>query len=68
MRIGDTVSLSADRIEENRLLLYTQKTGVPVNNVLPEFVLKALDATPKIGNFYFGDGESKLETMSWRRD
>jgi hypothetical protein len=53
MRMGDTVSLSADRIEENRLLLYTQKTGVPVNNVLPEFVLKALDVTPTIGNFYF---------------
>jgi hypothetical protein len=27
MRIGDTVSLSADRIEASRLLLYTQKTS-----------------------------------------
>jgi len=70
MRIGDTVSLSANRIEENRLLLYTQKTGVPVNNVLPDFVLKALEATPKVaGDFYFWDGESKLETIigSWRK-
>ncbi len=70
MRIGDTVSLSANRIEENRLLLYTQKTGVPVNNVLPDFVLKALDATPNVaGDFYFWDGESKLETIigSWRK-
>jgi hypothetical protein len=40
--MGDTVSLSADRIEENRQLLYTQKTGMPVNNVLPEFVLRAM--------------------------
>jgi hypothetical protein len=29
MRIGDTVSLSGDRIEENRLLLYTQKRAFP---------------------------------------
>ena len=70
MRIGDTVSLSANRVEENRLLLYTQKTGVPVNNVLPDFVLKTLEATPKVaGDFYFWDGESKLETIigSWRK-
>ena len=70
MRIGDSVSLSANRVEKNRLLLYTQKTGVPVNNVLPDFVLKALDATPKVaGDFYFWDGESKLETIigSWRK-
>lgn len=71
MRIGDTVSLSGDRIEENRLLLYTQKTGVPVNNVLPDFVLKVLDGTPKVAaNYYFGDGEAKPETIigSWRND
>ena len=70
MRIGDTVSLSSDRIEENRLLLYTQKTGVPVNNVLPNFVLKALEQTPKTaGNYFFWDGASKLETVcaSWRK-
>ena len=70
MRIGDTVSLSADRIEENRLLLYTQKTGVPVNNVLPNFVLKALEQTSKTaGNYFFRDGTSKLETIvgSWRK-
>jgi integrase len=70
MRIGDTVSLSADRIEGNRLLLYTQKTGVPVNNVLPDFVLKALGETAKVaGNYFFWDGTSKLETIigSWRK-
>ncbi|PYU17958.1 MAG: hypothetical protein DMG30_29650, partial [Acidobacteria bacterium] len=62
--------LSGYRIEENRLLLYTQKTGVPVNNVLPDFVLKVLDGTPKVAaNYYFWDGESKLETIigSWRK-
>ncbi len=70
MRIGDAVSLSIDRIEGNRLFLYTQKTGVAVNTILPDFVLKSLDATPKvIEKYFFWDGRSKLETIvgSWRK-
>ena len=70
MRIGDAVSLTADRIEGNRLFLYTQKTGVPVNTILPDFVLKALDATPKVSHtHFFWDGTSNLETIvgSWRK-
>jgi integrase/recombinase XerD len=70
MRIGDAVSLTADRIEGNRLFLYTQKTGVPVNTILPDFVLKALDATPKVSQtHFFWDGTSNLETIvgSWRK-
>ena len=70
MRIGDAVSLTANRIEGNRLFLYTQKTGVAVNTVLPEFVLHALGRTPRVteGHFFW-DGESKLEIAvgSWRR-
>src|SRR5260221_11299754 len=61
MRIGDTVSLSVDRIEANRLLLYTQNTCVHVNNGLSYIALKVLDATPKVAaNYYFWIGESKL--------
>jgi site-specific recombinase XerD len=70
MRIGDTVGLSANRIEGNRLFLYTQKTGVPVYTVLPDFVIKALDATPKTTDkLFFWDGTLKLETIvgSWRK-
>src|SRR5712692_9113082 len=70
MRIGDTVGLSANRIEGNRLFLYTQKTGVPVYTVLPDFVIKALDATPKTTDkHFFWDGTLKLETIvgSWRK-
>jgi integrase/recombinase XerD len=70
MRIGDAVSLSSDRIEGNRLFLYTQKTGVPVNTVLPDFVLKALDMTPKVSEkHFFWDGRLNLETVvgSWRK-
>jgi integrase len=69
MRIGDTVNLSTDRIEGNRLFLYTQKTGVPVNTILPEFVLAALAATPKVTQkFLFWSGVGKLESIvrSWQ--
>ena len=34
MRIGDAVRLTTDQINGNKLILYTQKTGVPVNAVL----------------------------------
>ena len=63
MRIGDAVALSADRLQKGKLFLYTQKTGVPVYTVLPEFVVKALEATPRVTEkLYFWTGEGKLET------
>jgi integrase len=37
MRIGDALALNADRLQGSKLLLYTQKTGVPVYTVLPDF-------------------------------
>jgi integrase/recombinase XerD len=69
MRIGDVVNLSVDRIAGNRLFLYTQKTGVPVNTVLPVFVVEALDATPKVNEKYFfwsGDGKLDSAVRSWQ--
>lgn len=61
MRIGDGVNFSTDRLEGNRLFLYTQKTGVPVNTILPGFVLSALEATPKVTEkFFFWSGRGKL--------
>jgi len=70
MRIGDAVSLKGDRIEGNKLFLYTQKTGVPVNTILPDFVLKALDTAPKLTEkCFFWDGTLNQETIvgSWRK-
>ena len=69
MRIGDAVNLSSDRIAGNRLFLYTQKTGVPVNAVLPDFVLKALDGSPIVNQkFFFWSGVGKLDSAvrSWQ--
>jgi integrase len=59
-----------DRIEKNRLFLYTQKTGVPVHSVLPDFVLQALEASPRTcERFYFWTGISKLHSAvgKWQR-
>jgi integrase/recombinase XerD len=70
MRIGDAVRLTTDQIDGNRLFLYTQKTGVAVNTILPEFVLGALERTPKVTEkHFFWDGQTKLEIAvgSWRR-
>lgn len=55
MRIGDAVNFSVERLKGNRVFLYTQKTGVAVNTVLPDLVVDALAATPKVTDkFYFG--------------
>jgi integrase/recombinase XerD len=70
MRIGDAVGLSSDRIKLNRLFLYTAKTGTPVNTILPDFVLKALEASPKVTEtYFFWNGQAKFNAIvgSWRR-
>jgi hypothetical protein len=59
-RIGDAVNFSTDQLEGNRLFVYTQKNGVPVNALLPEFVLAALDTTPRVTEkFLFWSGKRK---------
>jgi Phage integrase family len=69
MRIGDAVNFSVERLKGNRVFLYTQKTGVAVNTVLPDFVVDALAATPAVTDkFYFWSGIGKLESIvrSWQ--
>jgi integrase/recombinase XerD len=69
MRIGDGVNFDTERLEGNRVFLYTQKTGVAVNTVLPDFVVSALAATPRVTEkFYFWSGIGKLESIvrSWQ--
>src|SRR5882724_1655572 len=51
------------------VFLYTQKTGVPVQTVLPEFVVKCLGATPlKTERYFFWSGIGKLDSAvrSWQ--
>jgi site-specific recombinase XerD len=65
MRIGDAVGCAVDRINGDKLLLYTQKTGVPVYCPLPGFVVKALEGVPRLSErYFFWTGESKLPTAT----
>jgi integrase/recombinase XerD len=69
-RISDAVTLTTDRIDGNRLFLYTQKTGVPVYTVLPESVMHALETVPRVtSKNYFWSGESKRTSITgvWER-
>jgi len=63
LRISDAVSLTTDRLDRKRLYLYTQKTKTAVYTVLPDFVLQALEATPKVTETrFFWTGNGKRET------
>jgi integrase/recombinase XerD len=70
MRISDAVALNAERLKGNKLFLYTQKTGVPVYTVLPDSVVQALEATPRVtSKLYFWTGNGKRETAvkDWQK-
>jgi integrase/recombinase XerD len=70
MRIGDSVKLTASEVNGNRLFVYTQKTGVPVNVLLPEFVAQSLSAVPRVTEErFFWNGVDSLDAVvgSWQR-
>ena len=65
MRISDAVTLNTDRLDGKKLFLYTQKTELPVYTVLPDSVLKALEATPRTTEKnYFWSGECHRESVA----
>jgi len=69
-RIGDTVKCEQKRLTGTKLFLYTQKTGVPVYCVLPDFVIRELEAAPKSSQgYFFWTGKSKLHSAigKWQR-
>jgi integrase/recombinase XerD len=70
MRIGDTVKCGIDCISGNKLFLYTQKTSVPVRWVLPDFLVRELEAAPRSSSgYFFWSGKSKLHSAigKWQR-
>lgn len=70
MRIGDAVQLGVNRLQGNKLLLHTEKTGVHVYCVLPDIVIKALDAAPRSNqNYFFWTGKSTVRSAKgkWQR-
>jgi integrase len=48
LRVSDAVTLTTDRLDGKKLLLYMQKTGAPVYTVLPESVVQVLEETPQV--------------------
>lgn len=63
LRISDGVGCSADRLQNGKLWLYTQKTGQHVYCPLPEFVVRELGAIPKMSErYWFWSGHGSLET------
>lgn len=70
MRIGDAVKLSLDQINGSKIFLYTQKSGVPVYTVVPDFVIQALDTIPRVASrnlFWSGAGTLDGVVSSWRK-
>jgi integrase len=70
LRIGDAVQLDVNRIQRDKLLLHTEKTGVAVYCVLLDMVVKALDAAPhSSARYFFWTGKSTVRSAKgkWQR-
>jgi len=69
LRIRDAVTLPRNRIQGDKLFLYTAKTGTPVFCPLPQAAVQALEAIPTVGQHFFWTGESKPKSAvgDWQR-
>jgi integrase/recombinase XerD len=70
LRIRDAATLRRERLRDGKLLLYMQKTGVPVFVPLQPYVVAALDETPNVHPSYFfwsGNGLPKTTVADWQR-
>jgi integrase/recombinase XerD len=69
LRIRDAATLSRDKLEGNKLLLYTQKTGQPVWLPLPKSITKELEELNPHGKYFFwsGQGLPKSTVADWQR-
>ncbi len=70
LRIGDATQLDASRLDGNKVLLHTQKTGVPVYCVLPDVVVEALNVAPRSSErYFFWTGASTVHSAKgkWQR-
>jgi integrase/recombinase XerD len=69
LRIRDATTLSKDKVQKGKLLLYTQKTGTPVWLPLPKSVVEELQQIDEGGRYYFwtGNGSEKSGVSVWQR-
>jgi integrase/recombinase XerD len=64
LRIGDTIALDQSRLSDNKLLLYTAKTGTPVHVPLPPVVTTALAKLETNANGrFFSTGDDQLAVV-----
>ena len=64
LRTRDAATLSRNRIQGDKLFLYTSKTGTPVYCPLPPFVIDALNAIPERTAYFFWTGNSTPKTAA----
>src|ERR1700676_3597839 len=68
LRIRDAVTLSRNLIQDDKLFLYTAKTGTAVYCPLPPFVVEALNAIPASAYFFWsGLSKPKSAVRDWQR-
>ena len=70
LRIGDTIALNQGRLDGNKLLLYTAKTGTPVYVPLPPIVMDELSQLEvnEAGRFFStGDAKPQTARANWSR-
>jgi integrase/recombinase XerD len=69
LRIRDAATLSRDKLHENKLLLYTQKTRQPVWLPLPTTIVDELEElNPGVKHFFWaGQGLAKSTVAYWQR-
>jgi integrase len=67
LRIQDAVTLARERISDDTLFLYTQKTGVPVRIPLPPDCIAALNEIPASQYFFWtGEGLSRTRARNFQ--
>ena len=64
LRIIDAATLRPERIQEDKLLLYQQKTGQPVWVPLPPDLMADLGKLPLTGGFYFAVESDKPPSIA----
>jgi len=69
LRISDAASLRVSDVRDGKVLLRTEKTGTLVWIPIPQFVVDALAAVPRVSEYYFQTGKAKPKTVrgGWDR-
>jgi integrase/recombinase XerD len=69
LRIRDAVTLARDQIQNDKLFLYTAKTGTPVYCPLPPVAVSALNSISSAEKYFFwtGRSEPKSAVGNWQR-